>query len=265
MEKENNLRSQAQQNCNRAQNESNPVDGTNARTEQDDPDADLSRSRLYSILFSATCDKSFHVASTALKLVERFVNADAASWRRRGLHGVVSHVQRQILARRIPRDVAETAGLPAASVQVTNIRLLTCLLTASSVASGSAGAASSITSGSTYTSASLCSKEKEELKKLTVDLFPIVKETMEKCQVNHRVTYAIVYECVVFIGAALKNSGERSDADVAINGVEAAAAASGAVSFDPTLESAMKEAALGCVTKFLDSTSANVQFMGLKV
>ena len=154
IEKENNKRSQAQQSLNRAQNETGTIANSSAQSKRssaqserlsahserdsDDPDADPSRSRLFSILFSATCDKSFHVASTALKLVERFVHADAASWRRRGLQDVVGHVQRQILARRIPRDVAETAGLPAPSVQVTNIRLLTCLLTASSITSGSA-------------------------------------------------------------------------------------------------------------------------------
>ena len=135
-------------------------------------------------------------------------------------------------------------------------------------------AASPLTAGSVPTSPSFLSKEKEEIKKLAVDLFPVVKETMEKCQVNHRVTYAIVYECVVFIGAALNNSGNRSDANAAGNRAEAAGtaaaaasttAADGAVIFDPALESAMKEAALGCVTKFLDSSSANVRFMGLKV
>ena len=95
-------------------------------------------------------------------------------------------------------------------------------------------------------------------------LFPTVKTTLEQCQINHRVTYAIVYECVIFIGVALKilevheGSGAGSS-----NGSSIDAAV------DPVLNQAfragMKEAALGCVAKFLESSSTDVKFVGLKV
>ena len=95
---------------------------------------------------------------------------------------------------------------------------------------------------------------------------------MEKCEVNHRMTYAIVYECVLLIAAALAkaDSGDRNnDAggnDAATNGAGTnGAGTNGAcASIDPGVRVAMLEAALGCVGKFLDSPSADVRFVGLK-
>ena len=208
------------------------------------------RSRVTSVLFSATCDKSFHVASAALKLVERLVDFDRKWWRRSGLHDVVGHVQRQILARRVPRDVAEMAGLPAPLTQVTNLSLMTRLIEIDGEEDDN---------------------DEDDIKtkqKMSLAFFPVVKESMEKCQVNHRVTYAVVYECVRFIGAALtinKRVTDKGSSETLPACTEGAPSASEAEMATPAILHTMMEAASGCVAKFLDSPSPDVQYMGVKV
>jgi len=175
--------------------------------------------KLSEILLTAACDRSFRVSSIALKFVEYVMCQKPTLFKESDkLSEILIHVLKQILSKKIPQH-AEYAGLAAPQSQIIILKIMALLL--SDVGSN-------------------------KCINLANRFFPLVKDTMERCEVNHRLTYAIIFECINVIGVAFSQKSVTS-----------------ASAFQGT-KVAMMEAALSCVTKFLDSSVVDVVYIGLK-